>query len=1263
MLRRLLTILPLGWFGIRMPLVVLALACAMSLASSPTLADGGWLAGPGDQTTQAEDHYKFLDANTACQQTVPLPGQFDFPFPYCRTDIRNMRNNNGSQHVGVCVYDWTCNCTDAQGACGAGAGSFGKTFFDGTGYGTAVLLLSEQCSGTFFLGKCYPDTSPPPKANGEPCPDCPRPCLTCGNPVNIGSGNKFQQEPIYRTATGSLQLKLSFNNQPGSNYLSSGPFGTGWTSRYSTRVVDSGQGLVAVNLPDGRQLEFNNIVVTFNGPPHVGIHNFVTGPEGDVFKSDADVNERLVRLRDGSGAFSGWRLTTSASDERLTYNTLGYLINISNRALVNETITYGSKSSIYGRRYDNLPITISDVFGRSLTFGYDEFGRVSTVTDPAGGQYQFEYDGPSGPANANNLTKVTFPDGKTRVYFYDEAAKINGGATCSNPSAALVNSLTGLQDENGTRFATWTYDCQARASSSSHAGGAETYLISYAAGSTTVVDPLGASRTTGLQNTLGMPKNTGETQPAASGSGSASNSYSYDANGNLSTRVDFNGNRTNYSYDPSRNLEASRTEGLSAAGVATAQTRTISTQWDANFRLPSGIAEPLRITAMVYDADGTTCGARGALCSKSIQATSDVDGSQGFGATYVGSARTWTYSYNANGSVLTANGPRTDAADVTTYTYYANNDASAGKRGNVATITNAVGQVTNITAYNAHGQPLTIVDANGLTTALAYDARLRLTSRTVGGEATSYQYDGVGQLTKVTLPDGSFLSYTYDAAHRLTGIQDNLGNRIAYRLDGIGNRTQEQVFDPANTLAQTRSRVYNSVNRLFQDLGAQSQTTQYAYDDQGNVTSVSDPLNHVTANQYDALNRLKQVTDPNTGVTQYAYNGRDALTQVSDPRTLVTGYTVDGLGNLNSQASPDTGSTVNTYDAAGNLLTQTDAKGQVTTYVYDALNRVTSTTFSDGSKQTYGYNQGANGVGRLSSITETNAANQQTNLIQYAYDQHGRVTSETRTVASIAFALGYTYDSSGRLSGLTYPSGRTVAYGFDALGRVNQVTTTQNSQAQVLVQNVQYQPFGGVKSYTLGNGQVYSRTIDQDGRIASYTLGATNYAISFDAASRITAIGANTYGYDVLDRLTSTVLPSSNFGYGYDAVGNRLTKITGAATNTYTYSSSSNRIASLTPASGPARSFVFDANGSTTDDGLNTYAYDTRGRMVQATSSVGATAYQVNALGQRIRKTNPTDDRIFHYDTRGRLIAETDPAGAVRRELFYLGDIPVAVFQ
>ena len=88
---------------------------------------------------------------------------------------------------------------------------------------------------------------------------------------------------------------------------------------------------------------------------------------------------------------------------------------------------------------------------------------------------------------------------------------------------------------------------------------------------------------------------------------------------------------------------------------------------------------------------------------------------------------------------------------------------------------------------------------------------------------------------------------------------------------------------------------------------------------------------------------------------------------------------------------------------------------------------------------------------------------------------------------------------------------------------------------------------------------------------------------------------------------------------------------------------------------------MFDANGSTTADGLNTYAYDTRGRMVQATGGSGATDYQVNALGQRIRKTTSSGDGVFHYDSTARLIAETSAAGVLRREYLYLGDIPVGV--
>jgi RHS repeat-associated protein len=781
----------------------------------------------------------------------------------------------------------------------------------------------------------------------------------------------------------------------------------------------------------------------------------------------------------------------------------------------------------------------------------------------------------------------------------------------------------------------------------------------------TETDPLGQVRLYSNARLHGVPRTTAITGPACPSCGPAAQTF--DANGNVASRTDWNGNRTNYAYDLSRNLETSRTEGLTSSGGLTPQTRTVSTAWHPSFRLPTQIAEPLRITTNVFDADDTQCGARGALCSRTVQATSDATGAQGFSASPVGLARTWTYTYNANGSVLSADGPRTDLSDLTTYTYHPNDDPEPGRRGNLASITNAAGHATQFSAYNAHGQPTTIVDPNGLVTILSYDARQRLTSRSVGGETTSYAYDGVGQLTRVTLPDGSYLSYTYDSAHRLTGIADNQGNRIAYTLDAMGNRTREEVFDPANALAQTRSRVYSNLNRLLQELGAAGQVTEYGYDSQGNVASVKDPLAKVTANQYDALNRLVRVTDPALGVTQYGYNSLDALTQVADPRGLVTGYTVDGLGNLALQQSPDTGTTASTYDAAGNLLTQTDAKGQTTTYLYDALNRVASITFADGSKQLYAYDAGANALGRLNSITELDPASQATSSIAYAYDQKGRVASESRTVAGVAYATAYAYDAAGRLAGMTYPSGRSVAYAFDSLGRVAGISTTKDGQTQVVVQAVTYHPFGGVKGYLLGNGQSYVRGFDQDGRVASYSLGATTYALGYDAASRIAFIAdlnapanSSTYAYDSLDRLTQAVAPGTPFAYTYDAVGNRLSKTVGAATDTYTYSATSNRIASIVPASGPQRNFVFDANGSTTSDAVNQYAYDARGRMVQALSTVGSSAYQVNALEQRVRKTNVLGDSVFHYDTQGRLIAETDAAGALRREVLYLGDMPVA---
>jgi YD repeat-containing protein len=292
-----------------------------------------------------------------------------------------------------------------------------------------------------------------------------------------------------------------------------------------------------------------------------------------------------------------------------------------------------------------------------------------------------------------------------------------------------------------------------------------------------------------------------------------------------------------YASDTVRNLETARAEGILSGETcstvlatlpARADVRKVSTQWHAVWRLPTQIAEPNRLTTNAYNGDGGVYCAPtsalvggnpiGVLCKRTVRETTDATGQSGFAATTTGTPRIWQYTYDAYGQVLTATDPN---INVTTTAYYAANDPDLGKRGNVQTVTNPLGHVTTITAYDADGRPTSITDSNGMVTTLAYHPRGWLTSRTVGGETTTYDYDGVGQLGKVTLPDASYVQYTYDAAHRLTQIEDGLGNKVVYTLDAMGNRIKEQAYDPGGTLARTRQQVFDSLNRLHQSVGAQ----------------------------------------------------------------------------------------------------------------------------------------------------------------------------------------------------------------------------------------------------------------------------------------------------------------------------------------------------------------------------------------------------------------------------------------------------------
>ena len=1052
------------------------------------------------------------------------------------------------------------------------------------------------------------------------------------NPVNLGNGNKLQSEVDYRGA-GALPLELvrTYNSR---GVLPDGRIGRGWRHGFEASIaLDDSIGTAMAHRPNGAV--------------------YVFARTGVQWTPDKDIPDRLERVLDASNQPAGWRYRPTGAEDRVeVYDRDGRLSAIEDKAGRALTLQYASHA-LYGK----LLSAVLDPVGRALAFSYDSAGRVRQLVDPAGGRYGYEYDA------TGNLIAVTFPDLETRRYHYEKS----GDAPTDGSGYVPDKALTGITDENGARFATFDYDGAGRTTLSEHALSAERTTFSHGAGSVTVTDALGAVRSYALEAVLGTNKNSATTGDPGCPLGFAARSF--DANGMPDSQTDWNGNLTRYTRN-ARGLETLRVEG---AGKP--EERRITTDWHPFYRLALRIAEPVRVTSYIYgEPTDPNPGNRGRVLARTVQATADATGAQGFSAAPVGAPRTWTYTYNAEGRVLTVDGPRTDVSDVTAYAYHPNDDPDLGKRGNVATTTNALGHITRFTAYDPHGKPLTLVDPNGVVTTLAYDPRQRLVSRDFGGELTSYEYDGVGQVTKVTLPDGSFLSYTYDAAHRLMGIADSPGNRIAYTLDAMGNRTREEVFDSANQLAQVRSRLYNALNRLEQEIGGTSpasQVTRFGYDNQGNLTGITDPLNRLTANAYDALNRLKQITDPASGLTRYGYDGLDQLASVTDPRNNTTAYGVDGLGNLAEQRSPDTGTSANTYDAAGNRLSAVDAKGQTTNFTYDALNRVTRVVYSQATgtqlKQIdYAYDQGANGIGRLRSLTETSAAGAVLQATTYAYDARGRITEATRAIAGTSHTVRYAYDPSGRLTQMTYPSGRTLAYGLDGLGRINRIETTGAGQTHVVVQDATYQPFGPVKRFTFGNLQAHQKTFDLDGRIASHSLASQGKLVSFDAASRITRIeeqentaNFSLYGYDALDRVTSTVLAASTFSYGYDAVGNRTSKSTGASTDIYSYSPTSNRLAEIAGAT--IRSYAHDPNGSIIAAGPTGFGYDVRGRLIASSSAAGTTTYQVNALGQRVRKTSALADTLFHYDDEGRLIAESGPSGAPVREYLWFGEQPVAV--
>jgi RHS repeat-associated protein len=874
-------------------------------------------------------------------------------------------------------------------------------------------------------------------------------------------------------------------------------------------------------------------------------------------------------------------------------------------------LTYNGSGQLTGVANEN---------GRSLSLTYDGSGRVSTLVTPDG-TFTYTY------GTNNNLTTVTKPDTKTKQYGYT--------------NATYVNALTGVTNEKGNQILTATYDAvSANVVSTQGNSGVSNYGVTYNSDYTsTGTNPLGKAFTYHYVNNNWFPnvdiRRIVQVDGAATTNTPASSEYyNYDYLGRVIGHTDSLNNVTRYAYDTRGNV----TQIME--GVYSAQQRLTKITYNATWNVPSLITQPGKTTAFAYDTYGRVT---------SVTVTD----------TATSATRVTSYSYYSNstdgsgnlilGRLQTITGPRTDLSETTTYAYDSN--------FNLTTITNALSQVTTITARDSAGRPTKITDPNSVETDLTYDTngRLQTTVRAAGtalAATTTFTYDDDGDLTKVTLPNGVYISYGYDNAQRLTSITDALGNTETYTLDNAGNVTQVVYKNTTPTTTYTHSKTFDELSRLLHSIGASRQTAVFAYDTDSHLTSFTDPNTNPTTYAYDALTRVSKITNALSGVTTPGYNALNQLTSVKDQRNNTTTYTYNAFGDVTGETSPDRGSISYTVDKAGNVTQRTDARSVVTNYTYDAINRLASVAYPSDStlnvSLTYDSSTGCGTpyIGHLCSVTDA------AGTTAYQYDVLSRVTQEKDTRGSLNFTTSYSYDLAGNITGLTLPSGRTVTYTLDSDGRVSGVSATVNGTATTLASSITYLPFGPMNALTYGNSLTFSGTFDQDYNPTNRTVSGSiyNWTYTTDSNGNIKQAGSTTYGYDALNRI-NTENPGTSVSYTYDATSNRLTK----GSTTTTVPSTSNKISAV-----GSNSYTYDASGDVTGDGVNTYTWNAEGEL--GIVKVGGTTvgtYTYNLYRERAKKV-ASSTTYYVYGPGGLLYGEYDTSGNFIREYVYLNGSPLA---
>ncbi|UCF43965.1 MAG: RHS repeat protein [Planctomycetota bacterium] len=569
---------------------------------------------------------------------------------------------------------------------------------------------------------------------------------------------------------------------------------------------------------------------------------------------------------------------------------------------------------------------------------------------------------------------------------------------------------------------------------------------------------------------------------------------------------------------------------------------------------------------------------------------------------------------------------------------------------------------------------------------------------------TTFEYDGVGNLRRITDPRGhdtQFIVNQLDQVVRITSREVTDGNNVRYQRDiyydekdnivqiDVQNKDEAGILQ-ANTHFTTTFE-YDILNRLTRTSAEVNSVhlivNEFEYDDNGSLslirfgeaTNGNQPKNVIRC-LYDERGLLFQTvraeTDPNQSSTQFDYDGNGNLKKVSqglEATPRVSSFVHDGFGRLVEVSSLMGNVFEYDYDPAGNVAANriegelvddpTDSNNvrlYESSFEYDSLNRLIHAEVLHFDPNTQ------------SPIGDGNS------VAQIFYSDNSQVT---KVIDDRGNETRCEYDTANRRSVVTDAKGNKVTLTYDENSNITALTEVEKSDLgdpnEVFVTALKYDNLDRLTKVTDNNDNSTWFAYDSRGNCTQITDALNNETrCEYDGLSRLTqtvrdmdgdgadAGDANdivtSQSWDDSSRLVSQADDNGNTTtYEYDAL-NRGNKIIYAdGTDKQVVYDVHDNVTHGTDGAGSAVNCTYDLLGRLTakaitpglgvsdDTTFENYEYDGLSRLVFAQDDDSNLTFSYDSLSNVTTETLNGKSTTSVYDGMGNRLSCTYPSGRV----------------